>query len=219
MFNIIKSLYYEFLSYFVPHCEKDSDNFDIADIQYAKYNWFYKEQQIMGLAYAYLNNSFSVSFNNASFDIQLVEIKIIKNNVEELCDIYNIASEKQKKFFECLYTNNKEIELLESSISNDEKRKKSFANLPAVGHHGTNVLKEYINKIFNIGESKYIDYVANSAPQNSKSSKFIRINEDNTITLRLLWTKEGLGLIIKTTGRNRREVQKIVSILEKRLYP
>ena len=110
-----------FLSYFKPPFEKDLDNCDFADFQYINYNWFYKNQQIMGLAYAYLNNSFSVSFNSASFDVQLIEIKIIKNNVEELCKIYNIASDKQKQFFEQLYANNKEIELIESHISNDEK--------------------------------------------------------------------------------------------------
>ena len=57
--------------------------------------------------------------------------------------------------------------------------------------------------------------VINSLPYNAKQRRFIRkIREDGLIEIVLPWTDEGLGIVVKTTGRTLRETETIAEILE-----
>lgn len=52
-------------------------------------------------------------------------------------------------------------------------------------------------------------------PFNSANRHFIHaVKEDGIIEIVLPWTDKGLGVVVKTTGKNRRETEKIAEILK-----
>lgn len=78
--------------------------------------------------------------------------------------------------------------------------------------HGQDVLFRFAKKLV---QSPYVLSIVNSLPFNPRSTAFIKtVKEDGTIELVLTWTDRGLGLVVKTTGRNLRETRKIAAILQ-----
>lgn len=78
--------------------------------------------------------------------------------------------------------------------------------------HGKDVLKIFSR---NLVCSPYVCEVINSMPFNSANRHFIHaVKEDGIIEIVLPWTDKGLGVVVKTTGKNRRETEKIAEILK-----
>ena len=78
--------------------------------------------------------------------------------------------------------------------------------------HGVDVLKDFWNKI---KKCEYVEACINSIPFNSHDRKLIKtVKPNGEIELVLYWTDKGLGICIKTTGRNFRGTQRIAEILE-----
>lgn len=78
--------------------------------------------------------------------------------------------------------------------------------------HGKDILKAFSDRLVN---SEYVIEIINSMPFNSKNRRFIhKIREDGIIEIVLPWTDEGHGIVVKTTGRNLRETERIAEILK-----
>lgn len=78
------------------------------------------------------------------------------------------------------------------------------------------VFNELSKKII---QSPYVIGIVNSLPFNPSERKFIkRIRANGNIEIVLTDTDKGLGLVVKTTGRNIRETKLIAQILQKKYY-
>jgi hypothetical protein len=72
-------------------------------------------------------------------------------------------------------------------------------NLAIRDDHGKNILTSFANKIL---KSPYVIEILNSLPFNPYQKEFIRkIKANGIIEIVLIETDEGLGLVLKTTGR------------------
>lgn len=100
----------------------------------------------------------------------------------------------------------KEFFLVESDLSPAEKR------IQLRDDHGKDTLTEFSQKLI---KSPYIEGVLNSLPFNPQARSFIRKTyPDGKIEFVLLWTDEGLGVVVQSTGRNQRETDAIAKILK-----
>ena len=77
-------------------------------------------------------------------------------------------------------------------------------------HHGKAELTEFSKKLRN---DPYIEEIINSTDRFSGSSKFIVSMHDNLIEMRLV-RQGGFGLVVKTTAKNRRQLEAIANHLE-----
>lgn len=79
--------------------------------------------------------------------------------------------------------------------------------------HGKDTLDHFARKIVC---SPYVVEIVNSMPFNPHFKNFLRsAKEDGIIEIVLTHTDQGLGMVVKTTGRNLRETKEIAVILQK----
>lgn len=108
------------------------------------------------------------------------------------------------------WKNQQPIHLFETTLKPEQKK------ISIRDDHGKDKLTEFAKKLVN---SVYVIEVINSLPFNSKDTSFIKnISYDGKIELVLHKTDKGLGLVVQTTGRTKRETDKIAKILEKEYY-
>lgn len=80
--------------------------------------------------------------------------------------------------------------------------------------HGKDILEAFSSKII---QFEYVESVINSLPYNPNCNSFIKeVYPDGKIELVLTKTDKGLGIIVKTTGRNLRETKEIARLLDNR---
>jgi hypothetical protein len=168
-------------------------------------------KEIEGLAVAYIYDTIAVSFP-VNEVWQKVYIKLIErdNEIEREVKVRHVSLlehfETHKNFIEA----QKELVLQETEISPDNKI------IHLRDDHGKDILNDFSKRLIN---SCYVVKVINSLPYNPKESNFIRKTyPDGKIEIVLIWTTQGYGLIIQTTGRNDRETEKIAQILEENYY-
>lgn len=108
------------------------------------------------------------------------------------------------------WKNQQPIDLQKTPLKPDQKK------ISIRDDHGKDKLTDFAKKLIN---SEYVIEVINSLPFNPKETSFIRnILDDGKIEIVLHKTDQGLGLVVKTTGRNKRETEEIAKILEKNYY-
>lgn len=82
--------------------------------------------------------------------------------------------------------------------------------------HGRDILKALANKIV---KSPYVKGVVNSLPFNPKAKQYIhRVGEDGLVEIVLVKTDQGLGMVVKTTGRNYKETLWIAKELVRKYF-
>ena len=100
----------------------------------------------------------------------------------------------------------KEIVLIETDTLPSQKK----VNLR--DDHGKDALTAFAQKLL---QSPYVKGVINSLPFNPKEGNFIRsAYSDGRIELVLIWTDEGFGMVVQSTGRNLRETEAMAQILK-----
>jgi hypothetical protein len=100
---------------------------------------------------------------------------------------------------------NSNIQLQETDLLYENKK------ISLRDDHGKDILEAFSKKLL---RSVYVCNVINSLPFNSKAIRFIRrTSSDGKIEIILHWEDKGIGMIIQTTGRNKRETEKIADIL------
>lgn len=101
-----------------------------------------------------------------------------------------------------------DIELIECNIKPENKK------IKLSDHHGIVVLSNFSKKLVNC---KYVCEIINSLDFEPKSKKFIRaIKDKGIIEITLMWEDAGYGLVMETTGRNKRETEKIAKIIKEK---
>ncbi len=77
--------------------------------------------------------------------------------------------------------------------------------------HGRDILMHAAKKLVN---SPYVEEIINSLPFNPKTTEPVKsISDDGLVELVLTKTDKGYGMVIKTTGRNKKETEEIIKIL------
>jgi len=166
-----------------------------------------------GLATADIMDIPSISLTNHEI-WKNKKIDIFKQTTEnennELVSVFNIATEE---VLVCNEINNfcqsiSTINLVPSNLSFSEKKQ----NIHFRDDHGIDVLQKFAEKIIN---NDYVEGVLNSLPFNGKTSRFIKqIFKNGLIEIVLHWEDAGYGMVLKTTGRNYKETEKIANILK-----
>ena len=81
---------------------------------------------------------------------------------------------------------------------------------------GKDKLQAFSERLVN---SPYVKGIINSLPYNPWDKEFIReVYDDGRIELVLTKEDKGLGLVLQSTGRNRRETKEIARILYEKYY-
>lgn len=165
------------------------------------------ERQVEGLAVAYLYNTLSISFlTNTVWD--KIEIGLTEKieNEKTGVKVKHISQPNHIEFHQDWIDENRPITLLNTDVSVKEK------TITLRDDHGKDILNHFAKKLI---RSPYVVKVINSLPFNPKEKKFLRrIYPDGTIEIVLIWTDEGFGLILQTTGRNLQETKAIGNLIE-----
>lgn len=77
--------------------------------------------------------------------------------------------------------------------------------------HGIDILNHWAKRLVN---NPYVEAVANSIPFNPHTTNPMKnVHDNGLIELVLTKTDAGHGMVVKTTGRNKKETEEIASIL------
>jgi hypothetical protein len=161
-----------------------------------------------GLAVAYIYSTVGIGFHSEIFWENIRFKLLITGTEEKEEDVFCVSSPEHLNEIDLVHwlENLGEIDLVRTLLKPEEK------NLAIRDDHGKNILTSFANKIL---KSPYVIEVLNSLPFNPYQKEFIRkIKANGIIEIVLLETDEGLGLVLKTTGRTIRETTKIAEILK-----
>ena len=204
-----KNLALSFLKY--PFYSQNFEN-NVADTNYINDKCIFMKMNCIGFLYAISTNSFVLSFYSDKFNESEYTVSYKKFNNDGFFDIHveNLSSDLHFNNIIGKFSDTKVL-LKKSLLTYEDKYKKS--KLPTDNHHGTEDLKKYIPYIL---KNDYVDYVLTSISQN-QSNRFIKMNEDLTVDVRLIWLDRHPGIRIITTGKNIQEVKEICKKLETEL--
>ncbi len=195
----IKNFYYSFFK--LPF---ESDSVNEKEDRFYEHVWTYKEQNCFGLAIAYLMDSFSYSIFQDEWNY--CNITIYQDDQKE--KVKNISTKQHVEFYFTAAEEDSDILL--------EKCNKHFSEkgIHLREDHGMDKLTAFAEKLVH---SPYVVEVINSLPYNPKKRRFIKeIKADGLIEIVLPWTDCGLGLVVRTTGRTKKETDRIAHILEEK---
>jgi len=167
----------------------------------------YNGKATEGLAWAYIRETLAISFpvNEVwrKTKIGLLEEKRTKN----LSVYTNHASQYEHIELHLAWIDSlKEIDPIATDLPPSGKK----INLR--DDHGKDILTEFARKLV---QSPYVTAVVNSLPYNPHARSFIKnIYPDGKIEIVLVWSDEGLGMVVQSTGRNLRETTAISRMLQ-----
>lgn len=188
-------------SFFVPPYETNSVN-EIQE-DYLAHNWHFAGKDAFGLAIAYLTESATYSLAGSQYSH--VSLSIVKDT-EPVC-VDNIFDKESANYFCDKLKARDPVILVECNINSVDKQIKLRDD------HGKDLLEAFAKRI---NHSKYVVGVINSLPFNPHKRRFIlNCQPDGVINIVLPWTDDGLGLAVKTTGRDLRETEEIAKLIEK----
>lgn len=82
--------------------------------------------------------------------------------------------------------------------------------------HGNDTLREFSQKI---RRSPYVVEIVNSLPFNSRrTDPILRVTDNGLVDFVLTWTDKGLGICVRTTGRNKVETNTIALHLKRKYF-
>ncbi|MCT3662020.1 hypothetical protein HZR00_05775 [Elizabethkingia anophelis] len=210
--NKNKILSIPFIRPFLREVVKDKES-ELPKYYYSNENADIVEKDCLGLATAYLMGKISISLNtHECWDNSSIEIKEIYNDDLDTKDIAvnNITTEAHlsvKDVNEQLMYSGK-LDLQECPIADENK------SISLRDDHGKDKLLAFSKKIL---KSNYVVSVINSLPFNPTDINLIRETySDGKIELVLHWEDKGIGIVIQTTGRNKRETEEIAKLLKKK---
>lgn len=188
------------------------DNDSPEEARFIENNFFIKrnncEIQVEGLGIAYLYNSIGISFCFDPFWNQIKHRLYVKGKETGEYDVVAISHPTHCNTTD--FINHKDlwkpIELIESQLIPESKP------ISLRDDHGKDKLQAFAQKLC---QSPYVIEIVNSLPYNPHETQFIRSVKDNgLIEIVLTDTDKGLGLVLQSTGRNKRETEKIANILK-----
>jgi hypothetical protein len=161
-----------------------------------------------GMAAAYLYGTIGIGFCPETF-WEALQFSLQIEGDEEKC-VRVLSVSKPEHFEEETFlewkAQNVETQLMTCDIPD---KRISLRN-----DHGKDALQKFAERLIH---SPYVVGIINSLPYNPHESKFIRnVTSDGIVEIVLTNTDDGLGLVVKTTGRNLRETEAIAKILDER---
>jgi len=192
-----------------PYIEDDSTQ--VEDYLQATFTILKDGQvvEVTGLAAAHLHDSIAIGFESDEYWKGVVFDLTVKTTDSEnifpvLCvsasDHFNTTQFKEWRDMRT------EIELIESNIAYESKK------IHLRDDHGYDKLHAFAKRLI---ASPYVCEVINSLPFNPSARNFVKeAKNDGLIELVLTSTDAGYGLVVRTTGRNQRETERIASILQ-----
>ena len=183
---------------------ESSDNVISQSDEYLEHRWRYKTAECFGLAWGYILDTLVLSLYSEEWDKTEVEIfrDELSVNVRHFCDAKHLECHRE------WYESKQEVKLLVCGVLPEDK------HISLRDDHGKDILLGFGKRLL---QNEYVYGIVNSLPFNPHVHRFIKdIKEDGLIEIVLPWTDEGLGLVVKTTGRNKRETKAIAKILEEK---
>lgn len=182
----------------------ESENVEERQDEYLAHSWLYAGSSCYGAALAVIMDSMTVSTGD-SIQWDRATLSLLKDKV--IVQARNLYGETTFSCHLQWLLDCQPVQLEYCQIIQTEKK------IHLRDDHGKNILERFCKKLIC---SPYVCEVINSMPFNSQNRRFIREVKDNgIIEIVLPWTDKGLGVVVKTTGRNRRETEKIAEILKK----
>ncbi|MDR0681773.1 MAG: hypothetical protein LBG15_08000 [Dysgonamonadaceae bacterium] len=163
---------------------------------------------VYGLAAAYLYQTICIGFCTEPFREALQFELQIEGSEKDCVKILSVSRPEhfEEQVFLEWKSQSAEIRLADCDIPVTDKR------ISLRDDHGKTVLQKFAERLI---LSPYVIEVVNSLPYNPHETGFIRkIKPCGLIEIVLTGTDKGLGLVIKTTGKNYSETEKIAQILK-----
>jgi hypothetical protein len=160
-----------------------------------------------GLAAIYLYSTIGIGFASDRYWKEFTHKLIIEGKEEQVTTVLcaSMPEHFESNEFQLWLDKNIKIELVESDLPVEKKK------IALRDDHGKDILLKFSQKIL---KSPYILSIINSLPFNPGQKDFIKkIYPTGNIEIVLTDTDRGLGIVIKTTGRNLKETQAISEIL------
>ena len=196
-----RNLLHLILSFFKSPYESE----DVEDNQnsFLDHDWTCEGKLCIGLSLAVIMDSVSVSIGEEEWNRSF--IAILCDETEK--DARNLFGEDtvaaHAEWLEGLLP----VQLITCSLKPNEKQ----INLG--DDHGKDVLTAFARRLV---MSPYVYGIINSLPFHSGNRKFCHaVRPNGLVEIVLPWTDSGYGIVVRTTGRNLRETEKIAKILEK----
>lgn len=171
---------------------------------YYLHEWTFKGQTCYGLALAFIADSLSYSVSSREWNKTILEIQRDRIAV---C-VRNISNASHVQEHSAWIESQTEPVLVKTLLIPEQKS----VNLR--DDHGKDKLKEFAKCVL---RSPYVEKVINSLEFRPWTNKFIGgIKENGVVELILVWEAQRCGIAVQTTGRNRRETEKIAEILKEK---
>ncbi len=171
------------------------------------------EVETYGLASAYLYSTIGIGFCPDEFWNKCKHKLSIIGETEYMAEVFCCSKPDHFDDIELqeFIDSRLPLELIETGVIPADKP------IELRDDHGKDTLEEFAKKI---RKSPYIVSIVNSLPYNSSCINFVKKSYSNgLIELVLTNTDKGLGLVVKTTGRNLRETNAIAKIIEDEYKP
>lgn len=166
------------------------------------------KKKTCGLAAAYLYSTIGIGYLSDEYWGNFEHLLEIEGDEKGLTTV--LCASKREHFETDVFGRwidaNTEVILIKCHLSVAEKK------IALRDDHGKDKLMSFSKKIL---KSPYVISVINSLPYNSAERNFIRkVYPTGNIEIVLTDTDMGLGLVVKTTGRNLRETKTISEVLK-----
>jgi hypothetical protein len=197
-FNI-RNFYFSFFRtpYESEIVEKEQD-------EYYAHNWSYEGKMCIGLALASMMNSAALSILETEWDMPFIHLMKDDNAGA----VRNICTEEHVDVHIPKIQQEGKTELIESDMPFENKK------ISLRDDHGKDILLDFSKRLV---RCTYIIEIVNSLPFNPHERRFIKkVYGNGLIEIVLPWTDKGYGVVVKTTGRNINETEKIGEIIEEK---
>ena len=172
--------------------------------EYYVHKWTYQGRECYGLALAFIIDSLSYSKTSPEWDKATLEI--CRDTVAVA--VRNISNASHVREHSTWLESQIEPVLVKSSLLPEQK------SIRLRDDHGKDKLEKFAKSL---RRSPYVEKIINSSEFKPWTNKFISdIDENGVVELILVWEEQRCGIVVQTTGRNRRETEKIAKILEEK---
>lgn len=163
-----------------------------------------------GLACAYINSSLGVGFATPEWINLEYELDIFKG--DEISQRFSVLCLSSLLHFDNPMYVNWANQMLPTPKLDRSKQIPLDKPIHLSDHHGKSVLLDFSKRLRN---DPYIEEIVNSTDRNTDSDKFIVSMHEDLIEMRLVH-QGGYGVIVRTTAKNRRQLEAIAKHLDER---
>lgn len=165
----------------------------------------------IGLAAAYLQNTIGISFESEEYwQTCVYDLHIEDEESSQNVQVLSVSTPDhfEEHALKEWLNEHSDIELIKTDIEPQNKE------IHFRDDHGTDLLMAFARKII---KSPYVVGIVNSCSFSPHNRNFVRnVSDDGILEITLSWTDRGLGMAIRTTGRNLRETRMIAEIIREK---